>query len=192
MPKFQETPTTVLRTLMDEYQISVNKLAALTKMGMSTVRNITMGKGSFTPATALRLAKLFGTTPEYWLDIQTRAELVKVARDPEVVEALKDIAKAVKPAPAKTPASGKTAAAKVATVKGAKIAAAQGAKTAAAKGAKAATAKGVKAGESPAAKPKKEAKPQKAAAPKETGRKAAVPKTGNAVKAARKPGTKKA
>jgi addiction module HigA family antidote len=148
---------------MDEYNISVNKLAALTKLSMSSVRNITMGKGAFSPATALRLAKLFGTTPEYWLDIQTRADLAKAVRDAELAEALKNIRKAVKPASAKTLSAGKTA-----TVKGAKA------------------VKPVKNGKTPAAdKPKTKAKTQtpKAAAPKASAK--------TPVKQSRRPRTQK-
>jgi addiction module HigA family antidote len=147
---------------MDEYQISVNKLAVLTKLSMSIVRNITMGKGSFTPSTALRLAKLFGTTPEYWLDIQTRAALAKAAQDPELTEALKTITKAAKPASAKAPSAGKTAAS---TSKGKKV-------------------------EKPAKRGKSAAAAKAKPAAKKTGGKAI--KTETAIKTARKPRTKKA
>jgi addiction module HigA family antidote len=33
-----------------------------------------------TPDTALRLARYFGTTPEFWLGIQTRFDLEKISR----------------------------------------------------------------------------------------------------------------
>jgi addiction module HigA family antidote len=92
---------------MEIYQISINKLAELVNVNPQNIRNITIGKSAITPPTALRLAKVFGTTPEYWLDLQTKADIAKAAEDPALEAILKTIAKAVKPAPVKAPPPAK-------------------------------------------------------------------------------------
>ena len=47
--------------------------------------------------TALRLAKLFGQTPDYWLDLQREADLNEASKDKEFQDILKGITKAKKP-----------------------------------------------------------------------------------------------
>lgn len=98
MVKSQETPSSVLQTLMADYQITPGKLAELTKLSASSIRYITIRKGSVTPSAAFRLAKLFGTTPEYWLDLQLKADIAKASADPKLTETLKTISKLAKPA----------------------------------------------------------------------------------------------
>jgi addiction module HigA family antidote len=112
MSKSTETPASALQALMDEYQISPVKLAQLTKLTAVTTRNLSLGKCRITPPIALRLAKLFKPTAEYWLDLQTKTEVAAAAREPELAEVLKTITQAAKPASAKTPPANKTKPAK--------------------------------------------------------------------------------
>ena len=49
-------------------------------MPANRINAIVAGQRSITGETALRLARYFGTTPEYWLNMQTRYEL-ETARD---------------------------------------------------------------------------------------------------------------
>jgi addiction module HigA family antidote len=65
---------------LDELGISNYRLAQDTGMPQSRVGNIVNGKRGITGDTALRLAKYFGTTPEFWLDLQAHYEL-EAARD---------------------------------------------------------------------------------------------------------------
>jgi addiction module HigA family antidote len=109
MSKSQETPADVLKKLMDDYQIKVSKLAELTKLSASSVRYITIGKGSVSPSAAFRLAKLFGTTPEYWLDLQLKADIARASANSKLTEDLKTISKIAKPAEkVKSPGAEKT------------------------------------------------------------------------------------
>lgn len=43
------------------------------------VNEIVAGKRGVTPSTALRLAKYFGTTPDFWLNLQMRRDLQAAA-----------------------------------------------------------------------------------------------------------------
>jgi addiction module HigA family antidote len=117
-----QTPGAILNALMAEYQLNPTKLAGEIKLSPSGVRQITTGKTRITAYVALRLSKFFGNTPEYWLDIQNKADLAEAAKDAKLASALKSISKAKKPAPvkaapAKAPAKGAAKAAPKAPAK---------------------------------------------------------------------------
>jgi hypothetical protein len=59
---------------------------------------LVIGKSKVTIPTALRLAKYFGQTPAYWLDLQREADLDEASKDKELQDTLKAIPKATKPA----------------------------------------------------------------------------------------------
>ena len=113
MPKSAQTPVSVLKALMDEYQLSSYSLAKAINLSISAVRQIVVGKTKVSVSTALRLARLFGQTPDYWLDLQREADLHEAKNDQELQSVLKDISKAKKPKPeAKAKAVRKTASSK--------------------------------------------------------------------------------
>jgi antitoxin HigA-1 len=97
MPKSQ-TPATVLQSLMDEYQLNPFSLSKEINLSNSAVRLLVIGKSKVTVHIALRLAKFFGQTPDYWLDLQREADLSEASKDKELQDALVSIPKAKKPA----------------------------------------------------------------------------------------------
>jgi len=97
MPKSQ-TPETVLQSLMDEYQLNPFSLSKAVHLSPSAVRLLVVGKSKVTVATALRLARFFGQTPAYWLDLQREADLNEASKDNGLQDILKKINKAKKPA----------------------------------------------------------------------------------------------
>jgi addiction module HigA family antidote len=110
-----QTPGAALQTFMDDYQVTPAALAKIIGMSQSGVRQIAIGQTGITVPVALRLAKYFGTTPDFWINLQTVKSLSDAAKDPELSAILKTIPKAVKPAPAKKTAAApakKTAAKK--------------------------------------------------------------------------------
>jgi addiction module HigA family antidote len=60
--------------------LSANKLARAIRVPPNRVSAIVNGERSVTADTALRLAKAFGTTPEFWLNLQRQHDLDR-ARD---------------------------------------------------------------------------------------------------------------
>jgi addiction module HigA family antidote len=94
-----QSPGTVLKALMDEYQLNPTKLAEAIKLNQSTVRQISIGKTKISVPVALRFAKYFGNTAEYWLNLQIQYDLSEAVKDSELAEILKGIQKA-KPVPA--------------------------------------------------------------------------------------------
>ena len=97
MPKTAKTPTTVLISLMDEYQLNPFSLSKALKLSPSSARLLVTGKSRITVPAALRLSKFFGQKPSYWLDLQKEADLIEAAKDKKLMAALKKITKAKKP-----------------------------------------------------------------------------------------------
>ena len=71
----------LLEEFLKEFQISQNRLGRDIGMSPRAVNEIVHGKRSVTANSALRLAKYFGTTPEFWLNLQTSYDLEKAARE---------------------------------------------------------------------------------------------------------------
>jgi antitoxin HigA-1 len=55
--------------------ISVYELANAIKVPRSRVNDIVLGRRAITTDTALRLARYFGTTPEFWINLQAHYDL---------------------------------------------------------------------------------------------------------------------
>lgn len=59
--------------------MSAHALAMELKVPAPRITDIVRERRSITPATALRLARYFGTTPDFWLNLQTAYDL-KIAQ----------------------------------------------------------------------------------------------------------------
>ena len=69
----------LLEEFMKPLRVSQNKLARDIDVSIGRVNEIVHGKRAITADTALRLATYFGTTAEFWLNLQARYDL-KIAR----------------------------------------------------------------------------------------------------------------
>ena len=85
-------PGRILRNdFLDPLGLSVYRLAQDIKVPRPRLNDIVRGRRAVTVDTALRLARYFGTTPTFWLNLQTRYDLdaaemeARVAIDREVV-----------------------------------------------------------------------------------------------------------
>ena len=96
MPK-SKTPAAVLIALMEEYQLNPFSLSKAVSLSNSAMLQILKGKGKVTVPTALRLAKFFGQTAAYWLDLQREVDLEEANQNKELSSILKGIGKATKP-----------------------------------------------------------------------------------------------
>jgi addiction module HigA family antidote len=104
-------PGTVLKeNYLNAYQLSPGKLAEDIGLSASAVRNVLINKAKITLNVAVRLSKYFGTTVQYWVDLQNAYDMVELEKDTELNEALKKIQKAKQPVPVKQPAPAKKAA----------------------------------------------------------------------------------
>jgi antitoxin HigA-1 len=73
----------LLEDLRDE-NISINLLARAIRVPANRVSLIVNGKRSISADTAMRLARFFGTTPQYWMNLQNQFDLACV--DKAVIE----------------------------------------------------------------------------------------------------------
>jgi addiction module HigA family antidote len=108
MPKSAQTPASVLIALMEEYQLNAFSLSKEINLNQSSVRQLVTGKSKVKVPTALRLAKYFGQTPDYWLDLQRETDFKDAQNDKKLMAIVKGISKAKKPT-AKPKAQSKTA-----------------------------------------------------------------------------------
>lgn len=69
-------PGEILRDeLLVPLGLSVYRLARALKIPRPRLNDIVRGRRGVTVDTALRLGRYFGTTPEFWIDLQTRHDL---------------------------------------------------------------------------------------------------------------------
>jgi addiction module HigA family antidote len=73
-------PGEVLKEELSEINMSANAFAQALHVPANRVTAILNGARSITADTALRMSFFFGTTPEFWLNLQTAYDL-KVARE---------------------------------------------------------------------------------------------------------------
>ena len=59
------------------------QLAGMIKVPFQRVNLIVNGKRGITPDTALRLSHLFGTTPDFWLNLQQAWDLYEALHSPQ-------------------------------------------------------------------------------------------------------------
>ena len=83
MPKSRSTtaklapvhPGEILKETLDDLGLSMNQLAQDIHVPANRISAIVAGKRSITGETALRLARYFGTSAEFWMGLQTDYEL---------------------------------------------------------------------------------------------------------------------
>ena len=64
-----------LADILKEAGLSANALALRLRVPANRITTIVQGKRAITAETALRLARHFGTSPEFWMNLQTRYDL---------------------------------------------------------------------------------------------------------------------
>ncbi len=70
----------LMEEFLQEYGISQNRLGREIGMSPRAINEIVHGKRSITANSALRIAKFFGTSPEFWMNLQTSYDLEEAAK----------------------------------------------------------------------------------------------------------------
>lgn len=68
-------PGEILADELEEISISAGELARIIEVPANRVTQIIAGKRAVSADTALRLSQYFGTTPDFWLNLQKIYEL---------------------------------------------------------------------------------------------------------------------
>jgi antitoxin HigA-1 len=86
-------PGEVLREeYMKPYRLTPYKLASICRIPRTRIERIAREETGITADTALRLAKVFRTTPVFWMNLQSRYEVEKVKGERAAeIDALKEI-----------------------------------------------------------------------------------------------------
>ena len=85
-------PGEILKDELEERGLSANALSKALGVPANRITAILRGQRSVTADTALRLARVFGTTPQFWLNMQQSYELRRAE-----IEAGREITKSVRP-----------------------------------------------------------------------------------------------
>jgi len=74
-------PGEILREELEELELSATALAHALKVPPNRITSILNATRAITADTALRLARYFGTTAEFWLNLQQAYDLRRTQRD---------------------------------------------------------------------------------------------------------------
>lgn len=69
-------PGRILKRELSARELSANKLALALHVPSGRITSILNGKRAITPETALRLSRYFGNSAQFWMNLQTRYDLV--------------------------------------------------------------------------------------------------------------------
>jgi antitoxin HigA-1 len=85
-------PGEILREELAELSLSANAFALKIKVPTNRISEILAGRRSITAETALRLGRFFGTSAQFWMNLQTNYDLKQAT-----AEAGRDIVRQVRP-----------------------------------------------------------------------------------------------
>ncbi len=66
---------------MPDYGLTISSLAKKLGVSRQTVNELLRERRSISPAMALRLSRLFGNTPQFWLNAQLAVDLWKASKN---------------------------------------------------------------------------------------------------------------
>lgn len=81
----------LLEEFLKPLEMTQTELATRVRMPYVRVNAIVNGKRRITPSTSLRLAKVFGTGPEFWLNGQLASDLYRTINDEKEIGELERI-----------------------------------------------------------------------------------------------------
>jgi antitoxin HigA-1 len=92
-PKYRPPthPGVLSRDMLEELELTQVELAKRLGIPLQRLNTIVKGKRGVSADTALRLSKVFGTTPEYWLNLQMAVDLWGAQKDAADLSKLKTI-----------------------------------------------------------------------------------------------------
>jgi addiction module HigA family antidote len=85
-------PGEILREELDELGLSANAFAVKIRVPTNRITEILAGRRGITAETALRLGRFFGTSAQFWMNLQTNYDLKRAA-----AASGKDIVRQVQP-----------------------------------------------------------------------------------------------
>lgn len=71
-------PGRIVRGAIEELDVSVTRAAAALNVSRPALSNLLNGKAGISPEMAVRLSKVIGSTPGFWLRLQMNYDLAQV------------------------------------------------------------------------------------------------------------------
>ncbi|WP_026101021.1 HigA family addiction module antitoxin [Synechococcus sp. PCC 7336] len=71
----------LLHEFLEPLEMSQSDLSKALQVPFQRVNELVRRKRGVTPSTALRLAKYFGTTPSFWMNLQLRCDLYRAQQE---------------------------------------------------------------------------------------------------------------
>lgn len=88
-------PTSVGEILQEEFleplHLKINDLAQILDVHRNTASNIVNNSSRVTLEMAVKLSKAFNTTPEFWLNLQTRVDLWELEQNKRFQQSLANV-----------------------------------------------------------------------------------------------------
>lgn len=82
----------LLKEFLEPMQLSQRDVADGIGVPYQRINELVNGRRGVTPSTALRLGKFFGTTPDFWLNLQQRWDLYQaVQNELEAIQRIKPV-----------------------------------------------------------------------------------------------------
>lgn len=95
MQTMQRKPTSVGEILFEEFleplNLKIGDLADILDVHRNTASGLVNNRTKITPEMAVKLAKAFGTTPEFWLNLQTHNDLWDLNHNPRFQQSLNKV-----------------------------------------------------------------------------------------------------
>ena len=91
MKQTNQTPGTVLKTLLKKHSLNCNRLAKAINMSNAMMRLLILDKSPVSVPASLRLAKFFKNDPEYWLTLQMKFDLAEAEKDKNLAKEVNGI-----------------------------------------------------------------------------------------------------
>ena len=66
---------------MPDYKLTTTSLAQKLEVSRQTVNELLLGRRAVSPVMAMRLSRLFGNSPEFWLNAQRTIDLWKAQKE---------------------------------------------------------------------------------------------------------------
>ena len=79
-------PGAIVRKSHEELGLSVTDAAKVLGVTRPTISRIVNGHAAISPEMAIRLAKAFGSTPEFWLRLQLNYDLAQVRAKADTIQ----------------------------------------------------------------------------------------------------------
>ncbi len=74
-------PGRILKRELEARDLSANKLALALRVPSGRITGILNANRGISPETALRLARYFGNSPQFWMNLQARFDLAVAERE---------------------------------------------------------------------------------------------------------------